>query len=185
MIDDVMLDLEDRMEKAISALHSDLLSIRTGRASPALLEKIRVDAYGSSLPLNQVATVAVPEARLLAIRPFDASTLGAIEKAILKSDLGLTPNNDGKIIRLSIPPLTDERRRDLAKMVSRRVEETRVAIRNVRRDGLKELGDLQKDKEISEDDFYKAKEALQKLTDDYIAKADQLGEQKQAEIMEV
>jgi len=185
MIDDVMLDLEDRMEKAISALHSDLLSIRTGRASPALLEKIRVDAYGSSLPLNQVATVAVPEARLLAIRPFDASTLGAIEKAILKSDLGLTPNNDGKIIRLSIPPLTDERRRDLAKMVSRRVEETRVAIRNVRRDGLKELGDLQKDKEISEDDFYKAKEDLQKLTDDYIAKADQLGEQKQAEIMEV
>jgi len=185
MLDELFLEIEERMEGAISALRADLVSIRTGRASPALLEKIRVEAYGSLMPLNQVATIAVPEPRLLTIRPWDVSIIGAIERAILKSDLGLTPNNDGKIIRLAIPPLTDERRRELAKLVSRRVEEARVAIRNVRRDGLKELGELQKNKEISEDDFYKAKEDLQKLTDEYIKKADELGEQKQAEIMEV
>ncbi len=185
MIDDILLDLEERMEKAVAALRSDLMSIRTGRASPALVEKLRVEAYGGVVPLNQVATIAVPEPRLLTIRPWDVSVIGAIEKAILKSDLGLTPNNDGKIIRLSIPPLTDERRRDLAKLVNKRVEEARVAIRNVRRDGLKELGDLEKNKEISEDELFKAKEDLQKLTDDYIKKVDSVGEQKQAEIMEV
>ena len=162
MIDDVLLEIEDKMDKAVGALRADLLTIRTGRASPALVEKLRVEAYGSIMPLNQMATIAVPEPRLLTIRPWDSSMLGVIEKAILKSDLGLTPSNDGKIIRLAIPPLTDERRRDLAKMVSRRVEEARVAIRNLRRDGLKELGDLEKDKDISEDDFYKAKEDLQK-----------------------
>jgi ribosome recycling factor len=185
MIEDTMLDIEDRMEKAISALRSDLLTIRTGRASPALVDRIRVEAYGSVMPLNQMANVAVPEARLLTIRPWDASTIGAIEKAILKSDLGLTPSNDGKIIRLAIPALTDERRRELAKVVSRRTEEARVAIRNLRRDGLKELGDLEKDKAISEDEFYQAKEDLLALTDQYIKKADELGEAKQAEIMEV
>jgi ribosome recycling factor len=132
-----------------------------------------------------MATIAVPEPRLLTIRPWDISVIGNIEKAILKSDLGLTPNNDGKIIRLPIPALTDERRRDLSKMVSRRAEEARVAIRNLRRDGLKEIGDLQKNKEISEDDFYKGKDDLQELTDDYIKKVDELGELKQAEIMEV
>jgi ribosome recycling factor len=185
MIEDVLLDIEDRMDKAISALQSDLMGVRTGRASPALVERVRVEAYGSTMPLNQVATVAAPEPRLLTIRPWDAGTIGAIERAILKSDLGLTPNNDGKIIRLSIPSLTDERRRDLAKIVSRRVEEAKVAIRNLRRDGLKDMGDLEKNKEISEDDFFKAKEDLQQLTDDYSKKADNLGEQKQAEIMEV
>ena len=185
MIDDLLLELEERMEKAVAALRSDLMSIRTGRASPALVEKLRVEAYGGVVPLNQVATIAVPEPRLLTIRPWDVSVIGAIEKAILKSDLGLTPNNDGKIIRLSIPPLTDERRRDLAKLVNKRVEEARVAIRNVRRDGLKELGALEKNKEISEDELFKAKEDLQKLTDDYIKKVDSVGEQKQAEIMEV
>jgi ribosome recycling factor len=185
MIDDLLLELEERMEKAVAALRNDLMSIRTGRASPALVEKLRVEAYGGVVPLNQVATIAVPEPRLLTIRPWDVSVIGAIEKAILKSDLGLTPNNDGKIIRLSIPPLTDERRRDLAKLVNKRVEEARVAIRNVRRDGLKELGDLEKNKEISEDELFKAKEDLQKLTDDYIKKVDSVGEQKQAEIMEV
>lgn len=185
MIDDVLLEIEEKMEKAVAALRSDLLVIRTGRASPALVEKLMVECYGSTMPLNQMATIAVPEARLLTIRPWDISVIGNIEKAILKSDLGLTPNNDGKIIRLGIPALTDERRRDLAKMVSRRVEEARVALRNLRRDGLKDLGDLEKDKEISEDDFYKGKDDLQKLTDDYIKKADELGELKQAEIMEV
>jgi len=185
MIDDVLLEIEDKMDKTVGALRADLLTIRTGRASPALVEKLRVEAYGSIMPLNQMATIAVPEARLLTIRPWDGSMLGVIEKAILKSDLGLTPSSDGKIIRLAIPPLTDERRRDLAKMVSRRVEEARVAIRNLRRDGLKELTDLEKDKDISEDAFYQAKEDLQKLTDQYIEKLDTLGEQKQAEIMEV
>ncbi|MBM3189593.1 MAG: ribosome recycling factor [Chloroflexi bacterium] len=185
MIDDVLFDVEERMEKTVEALRSDLLAVRTGRASPALLDRVRVEAYGSVMPLNQVATVSVPEARLLVIRPFDVSTVGAIERAILKSDLGLTPNNDGKIIRLSIPPLTNERRRDLARMVGRRVEEARVAIRNLRRDGMKELADLEKNKEISEDEHFKAREDLQKLTDDYIAKVDKVGEAKEAEIMEV
>ena len=185
MIDDVMLDVEERMEKAVDALHSDLMTIRTGRASPALVDRVRVEAYGSVMPLNQVATISVPEPRLLVIRPFDASTLGSIERAILKSDLGLTPNNDGKLIRLAIPSLTDERRRDLAKMVGRRVEEARVAVRNLRRDGMRDLADLEKNKEISEDDHYKAREDLQKLTDDYVAKVDQLGTQKETEIMEV
>jgi ribosome recycling factor len=185
VIEDVLLEIEDKMDKAVAALRSDLLVIRTGRASPALVEKLMVECYGSLVPLNQMATIAVPEPRLLTIRPWDISLIGNIEKAILKSDLGLTPHNDGKIIRLPIPALTDERRRDLSKMVSRRVEEARVAIRNLRRDGLKELSDLQKNKEISEDDFYKGKEDLQKLTDEYIKKVDELGELKQAEIMEV
>jgi len=185
VIDDVLLETEDKMDKTVAALRSDLLVIRTGRASPALVERLVVECYGSTMPLNQVATIAVPEPRLLTIRPWDLSVIGSIEKAILKSELGLTPHNDGKIIRLPIPALTDERRRDLSKMVNRRVEEARVAIRNLRRDGLKDLGDLQKDKEISEDDFYKAKDDLQKLTDDYIKKVDELGELKQAEIMEV
>ncbi len=184
MIDDILLDAEERMEKAVGALRVDLLGIRTGRATPALIEHIRVEAYDSVLPLNQVATIAAPEPRLLTIRPWDVSTIGAIERAILKSDLGLTPNNDGRIIRLPVPPLTDERRRDLARLVGRRVEEARIAIRNVRRDALKALGDLQKAKEISEDDFYKAKDDLQELTNEYTQKAEELGKQKQNEIME-
>jgi len=185
VVDELMFDAEEKMEKTVSSLRAELMTIRTGRASPALLERIRVEAYGSVMPLNQMATIAVPEPRMLTIRPWDTSVIGAIEKAIMKSDLGLTPSTDGKIIRLPIPPLTDERRRDLAKVVSRRVEEARVAIRNLRRDGLKDLGDLEKSKDISEDDFYKAKDDLQKLTDDYIAQVDKIGEQKQAEIMEV
>jgi ribosome recycling factor len=184
MIDDTLLEAEERMDGAVSSLRADLLGIRTGRASPALVERVKVDAYDSVLPLNQMATIAAPEPRLLTIRPWDASTIGAIERAILKSELGLTPNNDGRLIRLAIPSLTDERRRDLAKIVGRRLEEARVSIRNVRRDGLKDLGDLEKDKKISEDEFFKAKEDLQTLTDDYIKKADNLGEQKQSEIME-
>ena len=185
MIDDILLDIEDRMQKAVHALRSDLLGIRTGRATPALVEKIPVEAYGSTMPLNQTATIAIPEARLITIRPWDPSIIGEIEKAILKSDIGLTPNNDGKIIRLPVPPLTDERRRDLAKLVNRRVEEARVAIRNLRRDGLKDLSDLEKNKEISEDEFYTAKDDLQTVTDEYVAKVDELGERKQEEIMEV
>ena len=185
MIDDLLLTVEEKMAKAVDALRHDLLTIRTGRASPALVEGLKVDVYGSVMPLNQLATIAVPEPRLLAIRPWDASTLSAIERAILKSELGLTPNNDGKIIRLSIPPLTDERRRDLARMVNQRVEEGRVAIRNARRDTMKSLQAMEKDGDISEDDRYRAQEDLQELTDEYIGKLDALGEANQTEIMEV
>ncbi|MFO7695765.1 MAG: ribosome recycling factor [Anaerolineae bacterium] len=184
MIDEILLDVEERMEKAIVSLRSDLMGIRTGRASSALLDRIRVEAYDSVLPLNQMATVAVPEARLITIRPWDVSTLGAIEKAIQKSDLGLTPNNDGRIIRLSVPPLTDERRHDLARMVNRRTEEARVAVRNLRRDALKALTDLEKEGEISEDEYFASRDDLQDVTNEYTGKADELGEQKQAEIME-
>ncbi len=185
MTDDLLLQVEEKMAKAVDALRHDLLTIRTGRASPALVENLKVEVYGSVMPLNQLATIAVPEPRLLAIRPWDASTLSAIERAILKSELGLTPNNDGKIIRLSIPPLTDERRRDLARMVNQRVEEGRVAIRNARRDAMKALQAMEKDGDISEDDRYRAQEDLQELTDEYISKLDAVGEAKQTEIMEV
>lgn len=185
MLDDVLLDVEERMEGAVTALNADLLGIRTGRATPALVDKIQVEAYGGVMPLNQVATISIPEPRLIMIRPWDASTIGDIQRAILKSDIGLTPNNDGKVIRLAIPPLTDERRRDLVKMLNRRLEEARVSIRNVRRDGMRMMADLEKSKDITEDDHFKGKEDLQELTDDYVKKVDAAGEQKEAEIMEV
>jgi len=185
MTDDLLLEAEEKMAKAVDALRHDLLTIRTGRASPALVEDLKVEVYESVMPLNQLATIAVPEPRLLAIRPWDASTLSAIERAILKSDLGLTPNNDGKIIRLSIPSLNDERRKDLARMVNQRVEESRIAVRNVRRDAMKLLQSLEKDGDISEDDRYRAQDDLQELTDEYTGKLDALGEAKQTEIMEV
>ena len=160
MTDMIILEHEERMEGAISALRGDLMTIRTGRASTALVDRITVEAYGSTMPLNQMATIAAPEPRLLTIRPWDQSTLGAIEKAILKSDLGLTPNNDGRIIRLAIPSLTDERRQDLARIVNRRTEEARVAIRNVRRDALKEMTTMEKDGDITEDDLARGKDDL-------------------------
>ncbi len=184
-MDGIFRNIEQRMDKAISTLRSNLLSIRTGRASPALIEDIPVEVYDSTMPLNQVATISVPEPRLLMVRPWDANTLAAIERAILKSDVGLTPNNDGTVIRLAIPSLTDERRRELSRLVGERVEETRVAIRNLRREALRKLESQEQNGEISEDAFYRAKERLQELTDEYIEKADRLGEQKQAEIMEV
>jgi len=185
MLDDVLLDVEERMEGAVTALNADLLGIRTGRATPALVDKIQVEAYGGVMPMNQVATISIPEPRLIMIRPWDASTIGDIQRAILKSDIGLTPNNDGKVIRLAIPPLTDERRRDLVKMLNRRLEEARVAIRNVRRDGMRMMADLEKSKDITEDDHFKGKDDLQELTDTYVKKVDAAGEQKEAEIMEV
>ncbi|MCD6302346.1 MAG: ribosome recycling factor [Anaerolineae bacterium] len=185
MTDDLLLEVEEKMAKAVDALRHDLLIIRTGRASPALVEDLKVEAYESVMPLNQLATIAVPEARLLVIRPWDASTLSAIERAILKSDLGLTPNNDGKVIRLGIPPLTDERRKDLARMVNQRVEEGRVAVRNARRDAMRALQAMERDGDISEDDRYRAQNDLQEVTDEYIGKLDALGEAKQKEIMEV
>jgi ribosome recycling factor len=185
MIDDVKADAENKMKKTIDALKREFAGIRTGRASPALVEPLKVEFYGTPTPLQQIASIAAPEARLLTIKPFDPSTLSLIEKAILKSDLGLTPMNDGKIIRLAIPALTEERRRDLNKVVRKHAEESHVALRNVRRDGLKDLEDLEKEKMISEDQHFKGKDLLQELTDKYIALVDQLTKAKEAEIMEV
>jgi ribosome recycling factor len=173
------------MSKTVEVLQDDLLSIRTGRASPALVEKLPVEYYGSMTPLIQLASIAVPEPRLLVIRPFDPSALADIERAILKSDLGLTPMNDGKLIRLSIPRLTEERRRELVRVVARRVEEARIAIRNLRRDALKDLQEFEKEKMISEDDFFRAKDEVQSLTDEYIEKIDGIGQRKEEEVMEV
>ena len=176
--------MEEKMMKTLEVVHQEFATVRTGKASTSLVENIQVEAYGTQMRLRELAGLSTPEPRLIVIRPWDAGSLTAIEKAIQKSELGLTPHNDGKMIRLPIPTLTDERRRELGKVVSRRVEEGRIAIRNIRRDALKEVGDLFKDKEISEDDQFKAKDDLQELTDTYIKKIDQVGEQKQAEIME-
>ena len=185
MIKDVTNECKGRMEKAIEALQSDLRAIRTGRASPALLEKLQVEYYGTPTPLNQLAGVSVPEPRMLMIRPYDKNTIAAIERAIQKSDLGLTPSNDGQIVRLMIPQLTEERRKDLSKQVGRRVEEARVAARNIRRDANDRLTKMEKDKEISEDDLRDAQKEVQKLTDDFIKQIDEIGKAKEAEIMEV
>lgn len=185
MIEEVLKELEYKMSRAVEVLQTDLMGIRTGRASPALIERLRVDYYGAQTPLNQLATISAPEPRLLAIRPWDPTSLSAIERAILKSDLGLTPNNDGKIIRLSIPRLTEERRQELVKLVARRVEEGKVAVRNCRRDGIDDLRELEKEKLISEDEFYEGKEEVQKLTDSFIEKIDELGKKKEEEILEI
>ena len=185
MIDEVLEELRDRMQKSVDALQDDLRSIRTGRASPALVEKLPVEYYGTATPLNQMASIAAPEPRLLVIRPWDPSSLGDIERAILKSDIGLTPMNDGALIRLSIPRLTEERRRELVKVVSRRVEEGRIAIRNLRRDALQDLKDFEKEKMISEDDFYRGKDKVQELTDEFVEMIDKVGQRKEAEVMEI
>jgi ribosome recycling factor len=185
MINDLLDDLRERMTKSVEVLQDDLLSIRTGRASPALVEKLLIEYYGAMTPLNQMASIAVPEPRLLVIRPWDPSALGDIERAILKSDLGLTPMNDGKLIRLSIPRLTEERRRELVKLVARRVEEARIAIRNLRRDALKDLQEFEKEKMISEDEFFRAKDEVQELTDEFVAKIDEIGQRKEEEVMEI
>ena len=184
MIKEIMADARDRMEKTIDSLQADLRSIRTGRASPALVEKLNVEYYGSPTPLIQLAGVTVPEPRMLMIRPWDRATLGIIEKAILKSDLGLTPNNDGQAIRLILPQLTEERRRDLNKQVARRVEEARVSARNIRRDAIDMLRDAEKEKLIDEDDLHKGQEQAQELTDKFIKQIDEVGKAKEAEILE-
>ncbi len=185
MIDEVLDELRERMTKSVEVLQSDLMGIRTGRASPALVEKLPVEYYGTLTPLNQMASIAAPEPRLLVIRPWDPSALPDIERAILKSELGLTPMNDGKLIRLSIPRLTEERRKELVKVVARRVEEARVAIRNLRRDALKDLQEFEKEKLISEDDFYRGKDKVQEMTDEFIAEIDEIGKRKEAEILEI
>lgn len=185
MIEDVVKETEERIKKSVEALQTDLINIRTGRASPALVERLQVDYYGTLVPVNQLSTISVPEPRLMVIRPYDPSSLPEIEKAILKSELGLTPGNDGKVIRLSVPRLTEERRRELVKMVQKRVEEGRIAVRNCRRDGLHDMRELEKEKLISEDDHYRGKDRMQELTDNYVEKMDEIGAAKEEQIMEV
>jgi ribosome recycling factor len=185
MIKEALSETEDRMKKSVEALQMDLKGIRTGRASPALVERLRVDYYGTATNLIELASISAPEPQLLTIRPWDSNALKDIERAILQSDLGLTPSNDGKLIRLTIPPLTEERRRELTKVVSKRVEEARVAVRNCRRDGLNDLRELEKEKLISEDEFYVGKDDLQKLTDKYIEMVDEIGQAKEQEILEI
>jgi ribosome recycling factor len=183
--DEVFSEIGQKMGGAVEHFKRDLASIRTGRASLALLEPIRVDYYGTPTPLNQLATLSVPESRLITIQPWDPASIGEIEKAILKSDLGLTPVNDGKLIRISIPPLTEERRRELVKVVKQKAEEARVAVRNIRREGNDQLKALEKEKSLSEDNYHKGLAQIQKITDERIAQVDEIAEQKEKEVMEV
>lgn len=185
MIKDILTDAEHRMRSAIQVLHDDLAAIRTGRASPGLVEKLSIEYYGSPTPLMQLASISVPEPRTLTIKPFDASTLKLIEKAIMSSDLGLNPNNDGKVIHLNLPPLNEERRRDLVKHVHHRLEEARIAVRNIRRDSHNDMRDFEKEKLITEDDLERGEEDLQKLTDRFVEEIAQHGKSKEIEIMEV
>ena len=185
MVDDILKEAERKMAKAVETLQRELGSIRTGRASPQLVERVTVDLYGSSMPLPQVATITVPEARLLVIQPWDRSSLPAIEKAIQKSDLGLNPSSDGTVIRLAIPQLTEDRRKDLVKQVKKKVEDERIVIRNIRRDANEELRREEKDKKISTDEQKRAQDRLQKLTDRFVAELDKVGDQKEADLLTV
>ncbi len=185
MQEEVKKRLADRMDKAIEILKKDLAGIRTGRASLGIFEGITVDYYGTPTPINQVATMSIPESRLITIQPWDPKMITEIERAILKSDLGLNPSNDGKIIRIAIPSLTEERRKQIIKQMHKRVEEAKIAIRNIRRDSNDEVKKLEKEKKISEDDAKKTLEEIQKLTDSYIKRTDEISAHKEKEIMEV
>jgi ribosome recycling factor len=185
MIDDTLRDAEHRMQSAVTSLDRDLDTVRTGRARPALVETLKVEYYGTPTPLNQMAAVNAPEPRLITIQPWDKTQLGTIEKAIQKSDLGLTPTNDGNIIRLAIPALTEDRRKELVKVVHKKIEDARVAVRNVRRDSLDHLRKMQHDKTISDDDERRAQDRLQKLTDRFVAEVDKHGHAKEQELLEV
>ncbi|HBG20260.1 MAG: ribosome recycling factor [Desulfobacterales bacterium GWB2_56_26] len=182
---EVIFEMSEKMEKSVESFKKELAKIRTGRASLSILDGIHVNAYGSSMPLNQVGTLTIPESRLIAIQPWDPQMLPAIEKAILKSDIGLNPISDGKIVRLNIPQLTEERRKDLVKSVKKIGEEFRVAIRNIRRDAIEVLKKQKKDKEISEDELFKLQEEAQSETDMYIKKIDEATASKEKEVMEV
>lgn len=184
MIDDIYQDTQDSMSKSIEALERELNRVRTGRASLSILDGIKVDYYGTLTPLNQMATLAVPESRLITIQPWDISVIKDIEKAILKSDLGLTPANDGKIVRIAIPPLTEERRKELVKLVHKMCEEHKVSVRNVRRDSNELLKSLKKDGDISEDEAFKAQDEVQKITDEHVKLIDECYTNKEKEILE-
>jgi ribosome recycling factor len=185
LIDDFLGDATQRMTKSVDATHEHFNSVRTGRATPALLDRITIDYYGTPTPLKNLATINTPEPRMLTIQPFDPSSIKQIEKTIQESDLGLTPSNDGKLIRLPIPQLTEERRKDLVKIVRGMAEEGRVSVRNVRRDAIKHLEELAKSGEVGDDDERAAEGRVQKLTDEHVAKIDDLLKRKEAEIMEV
>lgn len=185
MIDDIMQDAEVRMDKAIDALRRELSTIRTGRASPSLVERLSVEYYGSSTPLNQLAGISVPEPRLLVIQPWDRGSMGAIEKAIQKSELGLNPTNDGQVIRIAIPALTEERRKQLVKIVHGHVEEGKVALRNIRRDAMAHVKELLTEKLIGEDDERRAEHQVDELTKRFVGEADRVGKSKEQEVLEV
>ncbi|MBG0776237.1 MAG: ribosome recycling factor [Desulfovibrionaceae bacterium] len=184
-MDALLLDIEDRMEKAITNLERDFSKLRTGRASTSLVDDVRVDYYGTPTPLNQIASVTVPDSRSITIQPWDRNAFGDVEKALLKSDLGLNPVNDGKLIRINIPPLTEERRKELVKVARKYTEECKVAVRNVRRDGNDALKKKKNDKELTEDEMRHGQDEVQKLTDAYVAKADEVLGAKEKEIMEI
>ncbi|MBW1697878.1 MAG: ribosome recycling factor [Deltaproteobacteria bacterium] len=184
MIDDIFKETRERMEKSIVSLKNELKRIRTGRASLSLLDGIRAEYYGTPTPLNQMATLAVPESRLITIQPWDSTVIQEIEKAILKSDLGLTPTNDGKIIRIAIPPLTEERRKELVRIVHKMCEDSKIAIRNIRRDSNDLLKSLKKDGDISEDDAFRAQDAVQEITDEFTKRIDDIYKEKEKEILE-
>ncbi|MBC7358018.1 ribosome recycling factor [Desulfacinum infernum DSM 9756] len=185
MLNDVYADARDRMQKALGNLDKEFKRLRTGRASVALVDGIKVEYYGTPTPLNQLATLTIPEPRTIMIQPWDQSCIGEVEKAILKSELGLTPMNDGKVIRINVPPLTEERRRELVKLVKKMAEEAKVAVRNIRRDANEMIKDLKKEKEISEDEQFKGQEEVQKITDEFIKKIDELSAAKEKEILEI
>ena len=185
MIDQILTDTNGKMQKAVDALARDLAAIRTGRASPALVEHIRVDYHGVLTPLNQIASISIPEAKMILIQPWDRSSVRTIEKAILTSDLGLNPTSDGTFIRIPIPPLTEERRKELIKVVHKRLEEARIELRNFRRDGIERLREAEKNKEISQDQYSRASDQLQKLIDNFIYRVTSIGQDKEKEIMEV
>lgn len=182
---DVTKDTETRMGKAIDALHHHLNTVRTGRATPALVEDLRVDYYGTTMPLNQISSISAPESRLLVIQPWDKGAMQPIEKAIMTSELGMTPNNDGQVIRLNIPPLTEERRKQMVKVVHSHVEDAKVAIRNIRRDAMSSIKTLMNNKEISEDDERRAHEALEQVTRKYVEETESIGKAKEHEVLEV
>jgi ribosome recycling factor len=185
MVNEALKSIEDKMKTSIRVFNEELATIRTGHASPGLVEHVKVEYAGVPTPLNQIAGISAPEAGLLVIQPWDKSSIGSIEKAILKSDLGLNPTSDGNIIRIGIPPLSEERRQELIKIVHKRAEERRVAVRNLRHEALNELKKLEKDKEISQDELHRAQDQLQKLTDNFIIEIDRLGKKKEEELLEV
>jgi ribosome recycling factor len=185
MVDDVLQECENQMKKAVEALHHHLSTVRTGRASTSLVEHLLVEAYDTMMPLNQLGSISIPESRLIVIQPYDASTIRTIEKAIQQSEIGITPQNDGRLIRLALPQLTEDRRRELVKVVRARVEDVKVSVRNHRREALDDLRQLEQEKMISEDDLHRAQERVQQLTDRYIKELEQVGTAKEAEVMEV
>ena len=185
MIEEVIDDARSRMEKAMEALQRELTAVRTGRASPSLVERVQVEQYGTEMPLNQLANIAAPEARMLTITPWDKSAIGAIEKAIRKSELGLNPSNDGSMIRIVIPPLTEERRKQMVKIVHGKVEEAKIAVRNIRRDSIAQAKEFKDEKMIGEDEERRAEAQIQEVTNKFTARADEIGKDKEREVMQV